>query len=113
MSIKVCGIVLDKSSEEAMEMLVGLMIIFWQIKTVIPLFKNAIPAGACPRMHLLWVGRQHVRMFYCRCNTFADCSYDIVIRDKGILEKEYEFIQKPTSPNDLLLKMREVLGRLR
>jgi PAS domain S-box-containing protein len=35
---------------------------------------------------------------------------DIII-DKGILEREYDFIQKPASPNDLLLKVREVLDR--
>jgi two-component system cell cycle sensor histidine kinase/response regulator CckA len=37
---------------------------------------------------------------------------DIII-DKGILEKEYDFIQKPAPPNDLLLKVREVLDRPR
>ena len=34
-----------------------------------------------------------------------------VIIGKGIIEKEYDFIQKPLSPNELLLRVRKALGR--
>ena len=34
-----------------------------------------------------------------------------VIISKGIIGKEYDFIQKPLSPNELLLRVREALGR--
>jgi hypothetical protein len=103
MGIKVCGILPDKSSEEAMEILVALMSIFPVNKTVIPLFKNAYAPE--PVLEYICCGRerQHVRMFYCRRNSFADCSYDMII-DKGILEKEYDFIQKPRPPMTCSLK---------
>jgi FixJ family two-component response regulator len=34
-----------------------------------------------------------------------------VVIDKGILEREYDFIPKPLSSNELLLKVREALDR--
>ena len=34
-----------------------------------------------------------------------------VIISKGIIEKEYDFIQKPLSPNELLLRVKGALSR--